>query len=116
MINWWPTSSWSTQDTQAFQRPSISLRRELAVVIEAVEVGFGCSGRNVGLVNAGMWIKPDDVAAGGRKADARLPHSRPPDQIKLVRWPCPRTETQRPSAYASAVAPLRAASIAAMSI
>src|SRR4051794_16713195 len=58
MINWWPTSSWSAQDTQAFQRPSISLRRELAVVLEAVEVGFGCSGRNVGLVNAGLWMMP----------------------------------------------------------
>ena len=33
------------------------------VVLEAVEVGFGCSGRNVGLVNAGTWIMPDDVAA-----------------------------------------------------
>src|SRR5690349_10744694 len=26
------------------------------VVLEAAEVGFGCSGRNVGLVNAGLWI------------------------------------------------------------
>ena len=33
------------------------------VALEAVEVGFGCSGRNVGLVNAGLWIMPDDVAA-----------------------------------------------------
>ena len=30
-----------------------------AVVLEAVEVGFGCSGRNVGLVNAGLWLMPD---------------------------------------------------------
>src|SRR3954447_3358875 len=29
------------------------------VVLEAAEVGFGCSGRNVGLVNAGLWIMPD---------------------------------------------------------
>src|SRR3954447_7718563 len=28
------------------------------VVLEAVEVGFGCSGRNVGLVNAGLWMMP----------------------------------------------------------
>src|SRR5438552_14369927 len=28
-----------------------------AVVLEAAEVGFGGSGRNVGLVNAGLWIK-----------------------------------------------------------
>ena len=31
------------------------------VVLEAVEVGFGCSGRNVGLVNAGLWLMPDDL-------------------------------------------------------
>ncbi len=28
-------------------------------VIEAVDVGFGGAGRNVGLVNAGMWVMPD---------------------------------------------------------
>lgn len=28
------------------------------VVVEAVDVGFGASGRNVGLVNAGMWVMP----------------------------------------------------------
>jgi glycine/D-amino acid oxidase-like deaminating enzyme len=33
------------------------------VVLEAVEIGFGGSGRNVGLVNAGMWVMPDDVPA-----------------------------------------------------
>jgi glycine/D-amino acid oxidase-like deaminating enzyme len=32
-----------------------------ACVLEAEEIGFGASGRNVGLVNAGLWIKPDDV-------------------------------------------------------
>jgi glycine/D-amino acid oxidase-like deaminating enzyme len=32
------------------------------VVLEAVEIGFGGSGRNVGLVNAGMWVMPDDLA------------------------------------------------------
>jgi glycine/D-amino acid oxidase-like deaminating enzyme len=32
------------------------------VALEAVEVGFGGAGRNVGLVNAGMWLAPDDVA------------------------------------------------------
>ncbi len=30
-------------------------------VLEAVEIGFGGSGRNVGLVNAGMWVMPDDL-------------------------------------------------------
>jgi glycine/D-amino acid oxidase-like deaminating enzyme len=29
-----------------------------AVVVEAVDIGFGGSGRNVGLVNAGMWVMP----------------------------------------------------------
>ena len=29
--------------------------------LEAVEVGFGGAGRNVGLVNAGMWVLPADV-------------------------------------------------------
>jgi len=28
-------------------------------VLEAAEIGFGASGRNVGLVNAGMWVLPD---------------------------------------------------------
>ena len=33
------------------------------IVLEAAEIGHGGSGRNVGLVNAGMWVMPDDVAA-----------------------------------------------------
>lgn len=33
------------------------------VVLDAAEVGFGGSGRNVGLVNAGLWIMPDDMPA-----------------------------------------------------
>lgn len=32
-----------------------------AVVLEAETVGFGGSGRNVGLVNAGMWVMPDTL-------------------------------------------------------
>jgi glycine/D-amino acid oxidase-like deaminating enzyme len=32
------------------------------VALEAVEIGFGGAGRNVGLVNAGMWLAPDDLA------------------------------------------------------
>ncbi|MGV3548884.1 NAD(P)/FAD-dependent oxidoreductase [Rhizobium sp.] len=31
------------------------------VVLEANRIGFGGSGRNVGLVNAGMWMRPDDI-------------------------------------------------------
>ena len=30
-------------------------------LLEAVEVGFGASGRNFGLVNAGMWVRPEDL-------------------------------------------------------
>jgi len=29
--------------------------------LEAIEIGFGGAGRNVGLVNAGMWLAPDDI-------------------------------------------------------
>jgi glycine/D-amino acid oxidase-like deaminating enzyme len=32
-------------------------------VLEGAEVGFGGSGRNVGLVNAGMWVMPDTLVA-----------------------------------------------------
>jgi len=32
-----------------------------AVLLEANEIGFGGSGRNVGLVNAGLWIAPEQV-------------------------------------------------------
>ncbi len=31
------------------------------VVLEGIEIGYGGSGRNVGLVNAGMWVMPDDL-------------------------------------------------------
>lgn len=33
------------------------------VVLEAQEIGFGGSGRNVGLVNAGMWVMPEKLPA-----------------------------------------------------
>lgn len=33
-------------------------------VLEAHRAGNGGSGRNVGLVNAGMWIPPDEIEAG----------------------------------------------------
>jgi glycine/D-amino acid oxidase-like deaminating enzyme len=32
------------------------------VVLEAVEIGFGGSGRNVGLVNAGLWVMPSRLS------------------------------------------------------
>ena len=31
------------------------------VVLEAQSIGFGGAGRNVGLVNAGMWVMPDEL-------------------------------------------------------
>ncbi|MEW9806476.1 NAD(P)/FAD-dependent oxidoreductase [Mesorhizobium sp. ZMM04-5] len=33
------------------------------IVLEAHEIGFGGAGRNVGLINAGLWLMPDDVSA-----------------------------------------------------
>lgn len=48
-------------------------RGESVAVLEAHQVGHGGSGRNVGLVNAGTWIRPDDVEATlGTKVGARL--------------------------------------------
>ena len=42
-------------------------------MLEAQTVGHGGSGRNVGLVNAGLWLPPDDiVAALGEPVAARL--------------------------------------------
>ena len=31
------------------------------ILLEAREFGFGGAGRNVGLINAGMWVMPDDL-------------------------------------------------------
>ncbi|MFC3074015.1 NAD(P)/FAD-dependent oxidoreductase [Shinella pollutisoli] len=45
------------------------------VLLEGAEIGFGGSGRNVGLVNAGMWVMPDELPGvlgkdyGGRLLD-----------------------------------------------
>lgn len=33
------------------------------VVLEARDIGFGASGRNVGLVNAGLWLSPRDIVS-----------------------------------------------------
>ena len=42
-------------------------------LLEAAEIGFGGSGRNVGLVNAGMWVMPDELpVALGERHGARL--------------------------------------------
>jgi glycine/D-amino acid oxidase-like deaminating enzyme len=43
------------------------------VLLEAGAIGDGGSGRNVGLVNAGLWLPPDTVEATlGREAGGRL--------------------------------------------
>lgn len=47
------------------------------IVLEAQEIGFGGSGRNVGLVNAGLWVNPDEVEATlgstcGQRLNAQL--------------------------------------------
>ena len=41
-------------------------------VLEANDIGFGGSGRNVGLVNPGSWLPPQDVrrALGGERGEA----------------------------------------------
>ncbi|MEO5689001.1 MAG: FAD-binding oxidoreductase [Burkholderiaceae bacterium] len=42
-------------------------------VLEAVEIGFGASGRNVGLVNAGIWVLPEALPDRlGASCGARL--------------------------------------------
>ena len=42
-------------------------------LLEAETIGHGGSGRNVGLVNAGLWLPPEDVVAQmGEKAGSRL--------------------------------------------
>ena len=39
----------------------LALDGHSCVVLEAKDVGFGGAGRNVGLVNAGLWLLPEDV-------------------------------------------------------
>lgn len=43
-------------------------------VLEAAGIGSGGAGRNVGLVNAGLWVMPDDIVAtlGAEKGEALL--------------------------------------------
>jgi glycine/D-amino acid oxidase-like deaminating enzyme len=39
----------------------LAQRGARVIVLEQHEIGFGGSGRNVGLVNAGMWVMPDEL-------------------------------------------------------
>lgn len=41
----------------------LALAGAKAIVLESCEIGFGGAGRNVGLVNAGLWVRPDAVVA-----------------------------------------------------
>jgi glycine/D-amino acid oxidase-like deaminating enzyme len=51
----------------------LAQRGARVVVLEQHEIGFGGSGRNVGLVNAGMWVMPDELPrALGEKHGERL--------------------------------------------
>ena len=53
-------------------------------VFEAKTIGYGGSGRNVGLVNAGLWTPPEEIEATmGKRAGARLYESlsAAPDQV-----------------------------------
>lgn len=44
------------------------------ILLEAAEIGFGGAGRNVGLVNAGMWVQPDTLVGtlGRERGEALL--------------------------------------------
>lgn len=46
------------------------------VLLEASEIGSGGSGRNVGLVNAGLWLMPDDLDRRLARHGAEEPLSR----------------------------------------
>ena len=39
----------------------LSLAGKSCILLEANDVGFGGAGRNVGLVNAGLWLMPEEV-------------------------------------------------------
>ena len=54
------------------------------LLLEAQEVGHGGSGRNVGLVNAGLWLTPEKInaemgATDGQRLTAALAHG--PDEV-----------------------------------
>ena len=57
-------------------------------VLEAVEIGFGGSGRNVGLVNAGMWVMPEALPGElGQLHGSRLLALLGRGPVLFNRWP-----------------------------
>src|ERR1700678_3547891 len=52
------------------------------VALEAIEIGFGGAGRNVGLVNAGMWLPPARIhERRGARRSGFSPRPRPPSAL-----------------------------------
>jgi glycine/D-amino acid oxidase-like deaminating enzyme len=53
----------------------LAQRAARVVTLEAQQIGHGAAGRNVGLVNAGMWVAPDElVSVLGSDPGERLLH------------------------------------------
>ena len=51
----------------------LAKKERQCIVLEARDIGFGGAGRNVGLVNAGLWLMPEDVVnLVGREYGERL--------------------------------------------
>ncbi len=68
-------------------------------LLEASEIGFGGSGRNVGLVNAGMWVMPDALADTlgspfGERLTELLGHG-PQKVFELIEKHCIECEVDR---------------------
>lgn len=62
----------------------LAQRGARVAVLEAEQIGHGTAGRNVGLVNAGMWIAPDEmVSILGPDYGERLPQllSQAPQEV-----------------------------------
>ena len=76
------------------------------VALEAVEIGFGGAGRNVGLVNAGMWLAPDEIVArlgaGLWRAAARPARRRPGGSLRA--WSRSTASTANSCATARCIA------------
>ncbi|GAB4382178.1 NAD(P)/FAD-dependent oxidoreductase [Albidovulum sp.] len=80
-----------------------------AIVLEAETIGHGGSGRNVGLVNAGLWLPPDEVCRrlGNERGEAliRLLGAAPDEVFALVERHAMRCEAVRRGTIHAAHAP-----------